>query len=623
MTNGVWVSTRKDQATLREGFRLLGRGLRDEPWTFGVAIVGSAVYGLMTVAAAYVIGRVTDEIVVPAFADGDIATGGMWAGGLAIVGVGVIKAAGIVVRRYYAGLGGFRLHAKYRREVSRQYLKLPLSWHHRHPTGRLLSTANADVEASFWPMAPLPFAVGVFVMLAIGLGSMYVADPLLAVVGTVVFPAILVLNYIYQRRLSPLATRAQALRGDVSAVAHESFDGALVVKAMGREAAETARFAKVTNDLRDALVRVGRVRGAFDPIMDAIPNLGILAVLVVGSVQVADGTLAAGTVVQVAYLLTITAFPIRAIGFVLGELPAAVVGWRRVTNVLTASGSLPYGDGTLPTTGEPARVGLRDVGYSYVAGTPVLDGVTLDVPPGRIVAVVGPTGSGKSTLASVLVRLVDPSTGEVMVDGADLRGLRPGEVAGAAALVFQQPFIFDDTVRDNVTLGRGDGDDDANDDTVWAALRVAQGDGFVGELDGGLDAPIGERGTTLSGGQRQRLALARALVRSPRLLILDDATSAVDPEVERRILAGLRDAALPSTVVVVAYRRATIELADEVVLVTDGRIAARGSHDALLERSAGYRDLITAYERDAAERAALAGTESTGAPSQDDEEVRR
>nr|WP_205629149.1 ABC transporter ATP-binding protein [Jiangella muralis] len=591
------------QATLREGVRILVRAMRDEPVILGIAVAGSAVYGIATVAAAEVIGRITDRVVVPAFRDGETTTGALALTALAIMVTALVKAAGIVVRRYFAGLGQYRLNARYRRQVSRQYLRLPLSWHHQHSTGKLLSNANADVESSFWPIAPLPFALGVVVMLVFALVSMFLADPWLALVGALLFPAILLLNFFYQRRLSPLATRAQALRAELSGVAHESFDGAMVVKALGREAAETARFGKVAGQLRDANAAVGRIRGAFDPLMEALPNLGVLAVLVIGSARVADGSLAPGTLVQVAYLLTITAFPIRAIGFVLGELPRATVGWRRVQAVLDAEGALPHGTSSLNGAGEPAHLGVRDVTYSYVEGTPVLDGVHLDVEPGRTIAVVGSTGSGKSTLASLLVRLVDPATGAVLLDGTDLRELEPGQVAGAVSLVFQQPFIFEDTVRDNVTLGLTVPDDD-----VWAALRLAQGDRFVTSLAGELDARIGERGATLSGGQRQRLALARALVRRPRLLVLDDATSAVDPEVERRILAGLRDAALPSTVVVVAYRRATIALADEVVYVEDGRVSARGVHAELLTTSPGYRDLITAYERDAAERA-MAGTD--------------
>ncbi|HEU4539592.1 MAG TPA: ABC transporter ATP-binding protein [Jiangellaceae bacterium] len=590
--------------TLREGFALLGRGIRHEPLVFTIAILGSAVFGAATVFTSIVIGQVTDRVIVPAFQEGRAATGALVAATVAIVGVGTVKAAGIAVRRYYAGLWMQQLQARYRRKVTRQYLKLPLSWHHKHPTGRLLSNANADVEASWWPMAPLPMAVGVLVMLVVAVVSMLLADPVLAAIGLLVFPATLLINVVYQRRISPLATRAQALRAEVSAVAHESFDGALVVKALGREADETERFAEVADRLREANVRVGRVRGAFDPILEAMPNLGVLAVLVVGVARIDAGLLEPGTLVQIAYLLTIVAFPIRAIGWVLGELPRAVVGLRRVDAVLDATGALPFGQAHPSKTDEPSDLRVHRVSYAYDGARDTLSDITIDVAPGQTVAVTGPTGSGKSTLASLLIRLVDPRTGAIVVDGTDARDLAPGVLADNAALVFQQAFIFEDSVRDNVTLGR-----EISDDDVWAALRLAQADGFVAALPDGLESVVGERGTSLSGGQRQRLALARALVGRPRLLVLDDATSAVDPEVEQRILAGLRDTALPSTVVVVAYRRATIALADEVVYVESGRVIARGTHDELLASSPGYLNLLTAYERDAAERAALAEDE--------------
>jgi ABC-type multidrug transport system fused ATPase/permease subunit len=598
------VTERSDKVTLREGFALLGRGIGHEPVVFTIAILGSAVFGAATVFTSIVIGQVTDKVIVPAFQEGRPETGALVGTVAAIVGVGTLKAGGIVVRRFYAGVWMQRLQARYRRRVTRQYLRLPLSWHHKHPTGQLLSNANADVEASWWPMAPLPMAVGVLVMLVVAVVSMLLADPVLAGIGLLVFPAILLINVFYQRRISPLATRAQALRAELSAVAHESFDGALVVKALGREADETTRFAEVADRLREANVRVGRVRGAFDPVLEAMPNLGVLAVLLVGVARIDAGLLEPGTLVQIAYLLTIVAFPIRAIGWVLGELPRAVVGLRRVDAVLVATGALPYGDARPTPNDEPTELRVQRVSYAYEGTDGTLSDINIDVEPGRTVAVVGPTGSGKSTLASLLIRLVDPKTGAILVDGTDARDLAAGVLADNAALVFQQAFIFEDTFRDNVTLGRDIGDDD-----VWAALRLAQADGFVAALPGGLDSMIGERGTTLSGGQRQRLALARALVGRPRLLVLDDATSAVDPDVEQRILAGLREAALPSTVVVVAYRRATIALADEVVYVENGRVTARGTHEELLAASPGYLKLLTAYERDAAERAALAEDE--------------
>ncbi|HEY9376623.1 MAG TPA: ABC transporter ATP-binding protein [Jiangellaceae bacterium] len=590
--------------TLREGFRVLARAIRDEPAIFAVAVAGSALYGVMTGLAATVIGRITDDVIVPAYQRGQTTTAALTLAALAIVGVSTLKATGIVVRRYYAGVMQYRLQASYRRRVTRRYLGLPLSWHHQHPTGVLLSNANADVEASWYPIAPFPMAVGVLFMLAFAIVSMVLTDPTLAAVGLLVFPAILLINLLYQRRLSPLATRAQALKGELSGIAHESFDGALVVKALGRESDETARFAAVARELRDANVAVGRVRGAFDPVLEALPSMGVLAVLLVGSGRIAAGTLDPGALVSVAYLLMVVAFPVRAIGWVLGELPRAVVGWRRVDQVLQVTGALPYGDLGLPDTTDPVDLRLRDVTFGYADDRDVLHGLTLDVAPGRTVAVTGPTGSGKSSLAGLLVRLVDPRTGAVIVDGIEASRLGRGVVAGSAALVFQQAFVFEDSVRENVALGLP-----VTDDEVWAALRLAQADRFVAALPEGLDSVVGERGTTLSGGQRQRLALARALVRRPRLLVLDDATSAVDPEVERRILAGLRSADIPATVVVVAYRRATIALADEVVYVEHGRILARGTHEQLLASSAGYRNLLTAYERDAAERAALRADE--------------
>jgi ATP-binding cassette subfamily B protein len=590
-----------DDDTLRRGLRILGTAIRMEPRIFAIAVAGSAVYGTTTVGSAWVFGRVTDGLVVPAFRAGHTTTGALAAAALAIIGVAVLKAAGIVARRLGAGVMQYRLQATYRQRVTRQYLRLPLSWHQRHPTGELLSNANADVEATWYPIAPLPMAVGVLVMLFVAGIALLLTDLVLALVGFLVFPAIFVLNVIYQRRLSPLATRAQQLRAQVSSVAHESFAGALVVKTLGREPEETDRFRAAAHELRDAQIAVGRVRGMFDPALEALPSLGVLAVLLIGSRRIESGAIDPGDLVQVAYLFTLLAFPVRAIGWVLGELPRSVVGWERVSRVLDATGGLEFGAVTLPPSGA-ASLGVQSVSFAYDEGD-VLHAVSFDVEPGSTVAVVGPTGSGKSTLTTLLVRLVDPGSGVVVLDGADLRAVAAGGVAGAAAVVPQQTFLFDDTVRGNVSLGR-----DVDDDQVWEALRVAQADGFVGALPGGLDTRIGERGMSLSGGQRQRLALARAIVSRPRLLVMDDATSSVDARVEAAILAGLREhsaGSVPPTVVVVAYRKATIALADEVVYVEHGRVVDRGSHEELLDRCAGYRELVTAYEREEEVRRAV------------------
>lgn len=585
-----------------QGMALLGRGIREQKKLFALSVIGSVLFGAMTVADAWVLGWTTDHVIRPSFARGDITDGALVAAVLLFMAVAILRALGVIGRRLIGGIVFFRLIAEYRRKVTRKYLQLPMSWHHRHPTGQLLSNANADVEAVWAVFMPLPMAIGVIAMLVAAIVAMLAADIVLTVVGLVVFPALFIINVGYQRWLSPRVAHAQALRGSVSAVAHESFDGALVIKSLGREADETARFKKVSDELRDANIAIGRIRSIFDPLLEVLPNIGILLVILIGMGRVTSGAAAPGDVVQVAYLFTVVAFPVRAIGWVLGELPRSVVGWNRVRNVLDAHGSMEYGDGTLHGDG-PVDVSVRDLSFHYGEGPDgagagagdVLRHIGFDIAPGRVVAVVGATGSGKSTLTSLLTRLIDPVTGSIHVGGRDIRELTHQSLAESVAVVPQSTFLFDDSVRENVTLSA-----DIADEDVWAALRTVQADGFVSALANGLDTQLGERGTTLSGGQRQRLALARALVRHPRLLVMDDATSALDPDVEQRILralAGQTAGGGGPTVLVVAYRKATIALADEVLFLDEGAIADRGSHAQLISRSADYRDLVDAYDQ--------------------------
>jgi ABC-type multidrug transport system fused ATPase/permease subunit len=589
------------------------------PRTYLLAVGLSAVFGAATVGVSQVLGAVTDRVVVPALGGSSSARENIDLAGLALVAMALVLALGVAGRRIFAGIGYADIQAGHRRGVTRQYLRLPMSWHRGHPTGQLLANASSDVEAATGVFNPLPFALGVVVMILVASVALFAVDGWLAVTALTVLPLAIIANVVFQRHMSPAATAAQQLRAAVADVAHESFEATLLVKSLGTQDREEERFADRADQLRVANVRVGRVRAVFDPVIELLPSVGTLAVLLVGAHRAAAGAIGTGDIVFAGYLLTVMSVPVRAFGWVLGELPRALVGYDRIARVLDARGDQAVGDEPLPATSSGVHVRLTDVRVTVPAPEgeqDLLSGVDLDLPPGRTVALVGATGAGKSTLAGLLPRLRDPSDGVVLLDGADLRALRTADVAAQVAYVAQQTFIFEDTVRANVTLA--DGDDAPPDEEVWAALATARLDHVVGRLPGGLDAMLGERGANLSGGQRQRLAIARALVRRPRLLVLDDATSAVDPKVERQILGGMRTLWGPGTgptVLLVAYRMSSVLLADSVVHLNGGRVVDRGTHAELMERDDGYRELATAYLQESARRRAGAGaTEADRSP---------
>ncbi len=619
-----------DPRVLRTGLGRLFRGSWEHRRLFGWSFVCGIAFALLQVYSATVLGHVTDELIVPSFERGRPAIGAVVTGAAAIFAVAVGRAVMVAGRRVFAAMTQYALYADYRHRLTRQYVGLPLAWHRRHPTGQLLSNVNADVEAMWFVMAPFPFALGTIAMLVYALIQVTLTDAWMGLVAFVLIPTILLANVIYQRIASPLVTRGQQLRAEVSQVAHESFDGAAVVKALGREDQETDRFAGSSHRLRDAIIQVGYVRGWFDPLMDGLPNLGTIVVIAVGAWRIKVGAIDTGSLVAVAYLFTLLALPLRSIGWVLGDLPRLVVGWGRVRKVLEARSDQRHGSETLAAEG-PVSLAFREVSFRYHdgaaaaelpdadsartdnPGTPlVLDGVDLRLDPSggsRVVALVGSTGSGKSTATMLATRLMDVDAGVVELDGRAVEDYRRDAIPERAALVLQQAFVFDDTVRANVSLG-----DDYSDDEVWAALALAQAETFVRRLPEGLATELGERGGSLSGGQRQRLALARAVIRRPRLLVLDDATSAVDPTVELAILDGLRSSEVTAAILVVAYRKATIALADEVIFLAHGRVSGRGTHEQLLETLPEYRALVNAYD-EAAIAHALLESSGTGVPS--------
>jgi ATP-binding cassette subfamily B protein len=575
----------------RRGVRLLWLSVRTHPRPFAVSITAAMLFASMAVAGSWVLGRVTDEVVVPGFRDGVSGTT-VALGAAAIVGVAALRSLGVVGRRYWGVVAIRGMQRTWFHGITDTYLRVPLSYFGRHPTGELMAHADSDAERATTVLQPLPFSLGVVVMIGLSMVSLTLIDPLFMLVGLALFPSLALLNKVYSRRVEAPAALTQARLGDVASVTHESFEGALVVKTLGLEAREVARLEQAADSLRDARLRVGRLRATFEPGLDALPNLGTVALLAVGAWRISTDTITTGELVQAMALFGILAFPMRVVGFLLEELPRAVVAADRLETVLAAdSRPAPPTDAATPLPPGPLAVAVEGLRFGYGA-EPVLDGVELALAPGEVVALVGVTGAGKSSLCHLIDHLHLPDEGTIRLGGVDLAHAEPGSVRSRVALAFQEAFLFAATVRENVTLGEPVADDDLR----WA-LERARADRFVDRLPRGLDEIVGERGVTLSGGQRQRLALARALLRRPGLLMLDDATSAVDATIEREILDGLRRA-LHATTLIVAHRVSTIALADRVLFLDRGRIAAAGSHDELLASVPAYATLARAYQDD-------------------------
>jgi ATP-binding cassette, subfamily B, bacterial len=571
------------------GMRLVVAYVRMHPKPFFISVAGSLLFAVSSVALTSALGRATDQVLAPSFV-APVPASSIWLAVLALMSFGVGRALGIMLRRYYSGVAGEQVMATLRNRVADRYRDLQLQYHRETPTGELLAHMEADVKAAVDVFWPVPFATGVIAMTLLALAELTRADPWLALIGLILFPSLALLNRSFAKRMEEPARLAQEDIGEVSAVAHESIDGALVVKTLGREDAETDRLAVKALALRNDRVRGGYVRATFEAALDSIPTLATAMLLAVGSWRVASGAITVGELVGFVALFGLLSWPMRFIGWILAELPRAVVGYARLEDVFRTDPTMspPADPQALPA----GPLGLDVVGVRHLYdGIPVLDGVTFEVRPMESVAIVGPTGVGKSTLAQLLVRLADPDEGRVLVGDVDVRDADVAALRHDVSIVFQESFLFATSVRENIALDVG-----VDDGDVVRAAMIASADRFIRELPLGYDTVVGERGYTLSGGQRQRVALARALVRAPRVLILDDATSSVDPTVEADILAALRRE-LSTTLIVVAYRLSTIRLADRVIFLEDGRVKATGPHTHLLATEPGYAAIIHAYER--------------------------
>jgi len=585
------------------GMALIRQFVRWHPWSFTLAVLGAALFVSAIVASAVVIGRITDLVIIPVLDGGEDIGNRVVLAVAAVMGVALWKAIGITLRRTAASALQFRTRADAREKLIEHQLRLQLAWHDRRSTGDLLSVSEVDTQTGTFVLAPLPYATGASLLLIGTFVMVFATHWILGAIAFVGLSILVAIDIAGAFSLFRDFEEAQYERGVVSGIAHESIDGALTVKALGREAEEVDRFRRAASTLQARLIDIGVRFANFRAIVESIPAGLNIILLVAGAILVTDGSMTPGELVSVAYLITLMAFPLQLIGFVIFEMAHSQAAWTRVQEILDSDELVDHGDLAARPVADGAELESRRVQFAYGGGEPVLSDIRFEIPAGRTVAIVGPTASGKSTLTMLLARLWDPSDGAIHIDGRDLRDFARSELALEVAYVAQESFLFDDTVWGNVTLGA-----DVPEGDVLRAMRLAGVERFITELPGGYDTQIGERGTSLSGGQRQRIALARALVRRPRVLVLDDATSAVDPSVETEILRGLQGAEMPSTVVIVAYRRSSIILTDEIVFMDEGRVVAHGTHEELLATQPGYGRLLRAYEEDAARRSEDGGS---------------
>src|SRR4051794_2369654 len=514
--------------------------------------------------------------------------------GILIGLAGVARLVLTVGRRLVAGRVSLGVEYDLRQRLYGHLLSLELGFFDRQQTGQLMSRATVDLAAvRFFLGYGLVFIMQSGLTIVLAAVAMLLVDPLLAVISLVPVPFVVVIASRYGRRARPAQQAVQQRIAELTADAEESIGGVRVVKAFAREDRQLERFAASTGRVFDQEMVATRLSAYYQPLIGFLPQIGLACVLLIGGRRVIAGTMTLGDFTAFYAYLLMLLVPMRQLGMTLGLAQRATASGARIFEILDREPAItaPAG-GARPLPAGNGHVHLRDVTFAYEgAPGPVLRDVSLDVPAGTTVALVGATGSGKTTLVQLLGRLYDVDEGSVRIDGADVRSVDPVALHQAIAVVDDAPFLFSSTVADNIAYARGGADRVAREEIERAARR-AQAHDFISALPDGYDTRVGERGLTLSGGQRQRVAIARALLADPRILVLDDATSAVDASTEQQIKQALREVMAGRTTFVIAHRLSTIALADLIVVVEDGRIVAQGDHEELLDISPLYAEIV-------------------------------
>jgi ABC-type multidrug transport system fused ATPase/permease subunit len=506
----------------------------------------------------------------------------------AILGLGLVRAAMMAGRRLIAGKQALYVEMDIRTGVYAKLVRLSFGFYDRHQTGQLMSRATVDLQGVrfFLGYGLIFFFQHVFTILGVGI-VVFLISWKLALIAIAISPALIAVAYRYSHVSHPLLRDVQQKMADVATVAEENIVGVHVVKAFAQEEEQQRKFERSSEEVFELSVKANRQRAFYIPLLSFLPLLAQAAILLVGGRMVASGSLSIASFVRFNLYLAMLIMPLRALGMWIGQAQRATASGERIFQVIDEPEEIRDATDARELAPGPGRVTFTQATFGYDPERPVLRDIDLELEPGKVVALIGHTGSGKTTLASLVPRFYDVQTGSVAVDGQDVRKITLASLRREIGVIAQDPFLFSATVRENIAFGRPE----ATDDDVRRAAQLAQAHEFIEELPDGYDTVIGERGITLSGGQRQRVAIARALLVDPRILILDDATASVDATTESKIRDGLREAMRGRTTIIIAHRLSTIALADEIVVLADGRVVARGGHDDLLTTNEVYREI--------------------------------